>query len=174
MRKTFRGAPIFTIISLLMIVAMIAMLFVPYWQTEVTEKNDEGKKVDVVKEISISEFTWFPKDYKDLQKDYEKQFDVDFIINDEATMPAILLVLGFALCIFSLARINSALGSLSALGLGIFSAYGYWTSNFLKTGFTWQTNLIVSIAAAAVGLIGSIVFLVFFIRKLQAERAALK
>ncbi len=174
MRKTFRGAPIFTIVSLLMVVAMIAMLFVPYWQTEVKEKNEEGKKVDVVKEISISEFTWFPKDYKDLQKDYEKQFDVDFIINDEVTMPALLLVLGVTLCIFSLARINSALGSLSALGLGIFSTYSYLTSNFLKTGLTWQTNLIVSIAATAVGLISTIVFLVFFIRKLQAERAALK
>lgn len=174
MKKSFRGAPIFSIISLVMIVAMIVMLFVPYWTTEVTVKNDEGKKVDVEKDISISAFVWFPKDYKQLQKDYEKQFDVEMDINAEVLMPAVTLVLGVALIFFSLVNLGSARASVSALGLGIFNTYGYLTSYLLRTGFTWQINLIVSIAAAVIGLACSAVFLVFFIRRLQAERAALK
>lgn len=174
MKKSFRGAPIFSIISLVMIVAMIVMLFVPYWTTEVKEKNEEGKKVDVQKDISISTFVWFPKDYKELQKDYEKQFDVEMDINAEVLMPAVTLLLGVALICFSLINLHSARAAVSALGLGAFGVYGYLTSYFLRTGSTWMINLSVSIAAAVVGLISTVVFLVFFIRRLQAERAALK
>ena len=126
------------------------------------------------KEISISTFVWFPKDYKELQKDYEKQFDVEMDINAEVLMPALTLVLGVALIFFSLANLRSARASVSALGLGIFGAHGYLTSYLLGTGATWAINLSVSIAAAVVGLICTVVFLVFFIRRLQAERAALK
>ena len=174
MKKSFRGAPIFSIISLVMIVAMIVMLFVPYWTTEISVKNDEGKKVDVEKDISISTFVWFPKDYKELQKDYEKQFDVDVDINAEALMPAVTLVLGVALIFFSLLNLRSARAAVSALGLGALGIYGYMTSCLLKTGYTWTINLSVSIAATVVGLVSSVVFLVFFIRRLQAEKAALK
>lgn len=174
MKKSFRGAPIFSIISLVMIVAMIVMLFVPYWTTEVSEKNEEGKKVDVEKEISISTFVWFPRDYKELQNDYEKEFDVEMDVNAEALMPAVTLVLGVALICFSLANLRSARASVSALGLGAFGIYGYLTSYLLRSGSTWIINLSISIAAAVVGLACSVVFLVFFIRRLQAERAALK
>ena len=163
---------IFTWLSVLMILVMIVMLFTPSWEYETKERDPETKKmVEVTKTPSISGFVWFPKDHKDLTKQYEKDYDTKMVTNDEVTMPALLLVLGVALSVFALIKPNTLIGSLSALGLGLYSVYGYMTSAFIKTSSCWSRNLTMGYVAAGVGLVGVVFFVVMTILKKKKKAA---
>lgn len=173
MKNTIGGAQIFTWVSVLMILAMIVMMFTPCWEYQTKERDPETRKmVEVTKTPSISGFVWFPKDHTGLTKIYEKEHNTEMVINDEVTMPALLLILGVALSVFALVKDKSFIGPLAALGLGIYSAYGYTASTFLQTASGWSTRLYVSYAAAAVGFVGVVFFVIVKIRKIIAAKAA--
>ena len=167
--KKFNYTPILTIISVLLILAMIAVTFIPCWQLEVTERID-GEKVTYTKDLSISSFVWNAKEYSDLSKNFSKEYDAPFIINDEATMPALLLIFGVLLCIFSLRKIKGVLGPVSALALGLFSWNGYANSLFLWTsGSVWMIGYYLGLASAIVGGICVVLWAIPVILKKKKE-----
>ena len=173
--KKFNYTPILTIVSVLVILAMIAVTFIPCWTLEVTERVD-GEKVTYTKELSISSFVWNAKEYKDLSKNIEDQINDlypgvnwEFITNDEVLMPAIILVFGVALSIFSLIKMKSILGPISALGLGLFSLNGYKTSVFLGTATSWLYGYYAALAASIVGGICVVLWLIPFVLKKKKE-----
>ena len=160
-------------ICVFMIVVMVAMLFTPYWQYETTEKNEEGKRVDVVKTISISEYVWMPREHRDLTKEFEdlypdppkglskeeKEAWPEFWINDLVLMPALLLVAGLILGAISLGYSNTPFSALLALFFGAFSVYSYLTEPEFKLGNP-TIHIILGAITAAIGLGGIVWFIV--------------
>lgn len=154
MKNKIGLAQIFSWVSVLMILVMIVMLFTPSWEYKTKEKDPEtNKRVEVTKTPSISDYVWFPKDHKDLTKQYEKDYDTKMMINDEVTMPVLLMVLGIALGIFALIKSKTLIGPLSALALGAYSIYGYHASAFIKTASCWSRNVTVSYIVTALSLV---------------------
>lgn len=162
-------AQILTLVSVIMILVMIAAMFTPCWQYETRERVD-GKMTVVEKECSINGFVWFPKDHSGLVKNYEKENDVEFVINDEVTMPALLLVLGVALSIFALVKSKTIIGPLAALCLSAYSIYGYMASDFIKTASCWNRNLTISYIATGVSFVCVAVFIVMKVLKKKAAK----
>lgn len=169
-------APIFTILSLLMILAMIAVLFLPYFNTTINVKDENGKRQKAETQISINDFVWFPREYKDLQKTFEEQYDIEFddYINAEVTMPAVTLVLGAVLIVFSLLKIRGIRGCLSAMCLGFYGYLAYSTSWFWCVGINWVTNMYICLAAGIVGAVGVAYHLLTYVlsKKGMAKKAA--
>ena len=173
MKNIDKGAPVmkklsFTRIanwiSLLLVLAMIAVTFLPCWPYETKEKID-GERVTVTKEVSISEYVWFPREHKDLTDEFEDLYedDEDFFINDMITVPALLVVLGIALGILSLWHQALPVASALAAVLGIATSIGYNVRPEYALGSCMNTVTLVSYIAAGVGLLllaGSIVELV--------------
>ena len=152
MEKKIHGTQILSWVCVLMLLAMIVMTFLPYWSCEVTERVD-GEKITYTQVSSISEFSWFPREHEDLQELFEDNTGMELNVNDEVTMPVLLLLLGVAAAAFALVAPRSIIGPAAATLLGGFSTYTYLTSVFLGTGATWSANLAVSIAATAVGAV---------------------
>lgn len=170
MKNKISCAQIFTWISVLMILVMIVMMFTPSWVYETKERGEDRKMVTVTKEPSIAGFVWFPEDHKGLVKNYENSTDTEFMINNEVTMPVLVMLLGVALGIFSLVKSKSLIGPLAAFGLGVYSIYGYHISDFIKTASCWNRNVIVSYVATAVGLACVVAhILVMILRKKAAK-----
>lgn len=169
MKNKIGLAQIFTWISVLMILVMIVMLFTPSWKYETKERVD-GKMTTVEKEPSIAGFVWFPSDHKGLVKEYEKASDTEFVINDEVTMPVLLMLLGVALGIFALVKSKSLIGPLSAFALGAYSIYGYHASDFIKTASCWNRNVLVSYVVAAVSLVCVVAYIVIWALKKKAAK----
>ncbi len=169
-------APIITIISLLMILAMIAVLFLPYFNTTIDVKDENGKRQKVDTQISINDFVWFPREYKDLQESFEDQYDIEFddYINEEITMPAVTLVLGAVLIVFSLLKMKSVRGCVSAMCLGLYGYLAYSTSWFWCVGINWVTNMYICLAAAIVGALGVAYFVLDYVlsKKREAKQVA--
>ncbi len=170
MKNKIGLAQIFTWVSVLTIAVMIAMMFTPCWEFETRERIN-GKMTVVDKECSIAGFVWFPEDNSGLVKDYEKETDTEFMINDEVTMPVLLMVLGVALGIFALVKSKSLIGPLAAFGLALYSVYGYHASDFIKTASCWERNVTVSYIATAVGLVCVVVHVVILISKKMKKAA---
>ena len=168
MKTKITGVQISSWICALLILAMIVLLFTPYWQYTTKEKNpDTGKREEVTKTISISDYVWFPRDHKDLAKDYEKTTDLEMSVNDEVTMPIVLLLLGAIGCIYGAINAKTFVAPLATLLLGAYSGMCYASSAFLKMGIGngCQTRMIVSFAAAAVGLAGLAVYIISAVAK---------
>lgn len=159
-------------ISILLILVMIVLMFTPYWTYETREKNPEtGKREEVVKDISINDYVWFPKDHKDLTKEFEdlypeppkglskeeKEAWPKFSVNDLVTIPVLVLLLGVVVGIISLFRSHKPYSALLALLLGGFSTYSYITRPEFWLGNP-VPHIIVSAITAAVGLVGVVWF----------------
>lgn len=161
-------------ISVLMILVMIVMLFTPFWSYETKEKNPEtGKRETVVKEISISEYVWFPREHKDMTKEFKALYPEipkkateeeiakipQFWVNDLVLMPALVLLLGVVIGAISLWYPNVPFSCLLALVLGGLGVYGYITRPEFWLGNP-VPHIIVSGITAAVGLGGFVWFFV--------------
>ena len=170
MEKKIQGTQILSWVCVLMLLAMIVMTFLPYWSCEVTERVD-GEKITYTQTSSISSFSWFPRDHKDLQKQLEKTTGLDLVVNDVVTMPVLLMLLGVAAGAFALAKSRSLIGPVAATLLGLYSTTTYLTDAFLRTGATWSANLAVSIAAAAVGAVCVVLYFVFKILEKKSKKA---
>ena len=173
MKNKIGLAQVFTWVSVLMILVMIAMMFTPCWEFE-TRKRIDGKMTVIEKECSIAGFVWFPEDNDGLVKNYEKETDTEFVINDEVTMPVLLMVLGIALSIFALVKSKSLIGPLAAFGLALYSVYGYHASDFIKTASCWNRNVTVSYIATAVGFVCVVAYIVVHIVALISKKKAAK
>lgn len=161
-------------ISVLLILVMVVLLFTPYWTYETKEKNPEtGKREDVVKEISINEYVWFPREHKDMTKEFEALYPEipkkateeeiaqipQFWINDLVLMPVLVLLVGVVMGAISLWHPDSPFSCLLALALGALGAYGYITRPEFWLGNP-MPHIIVSCITAAVGLVGFVWFFV--------------
>ena len=164
-------------ISLLLILAMIAVTFLPCWTYQTKEKVEiDGKKqnVTVTKEVSISEYTWFLKDHKDLTKEFEDLYEdeEDFFVNDMITAPALLMVLGVALGILSLWYQALPAGTALALLLSIVTAIGYNVSPEYGLGSCMQTVTLVSYVALGISAVGMALSVLEILNKKAAKKAA--
>ncbi len=187
MKIELTGTRIINWICMLLILVMIAMLFTPYWTYTTKEKNEEtGKREDVVKEISINDYVWFPKEHKNMTKEFDAIYDkinkdngvtkkedkVEFWINDMVLMPALVLVIGLVIGMISLWYSKVPFTSLLALflgGLGVYSyincpEYGYICPlpEFVEEVVIGNPmlHIVISAVTAAVGLVGVVWYIV--------------
>ena len=149
-------------ISVLLILVMVVLLFTPYWTYETKEKVD-GKRVTVEKTISINEYVWFPKEHKDMTKEFEDLYPEPpkkateeeiakmpkFWINDLVLMPALVLLVGVVVGIISLWYPDTVFSALLALALGGLGTYSYITRPEFWLGNP-MPHIIVSAITAAV------------------------
>lgn len=165
-------------VCLLLIAAMIAVTFLPCWTYDTEERVEiDGKKekVTVTKNVSISEYVWFPREHQDLGEIFEDLYEdsEDFFINDMITAPAVLLVLGIALGILSLWHQGLPVASALALLLSGWTAISYNVRPEYALGTSFGTVTLVSYIAcgvSAVLLVLSVLELV--LPKLKKTKAA--
>ena len=172
--KKIYATQILSWICALMLLAMIVMTFLPYWTCEVSERVD-GERITYTQTPSLSAFSWFPKEHEDLQKDFEKATGMEINVNDEVTMPVLLLLLGAVGTGFAIFNGRSVISAAAATLLGAYSTYTYLTSVFLgwgaSLGAPWSACLAVSIAATAVGAVCVALHFVFTAKEKKAMMA---
>ncbi len=175
MKIQFNSTKIINVISVLMILVMAALLFMPYWQYESTERID-GEKVTVSHEISINDYVWFPKEHKGMTKVFEGLYEnkKDYFINDLVTAPALVLVVGVLLGLFSLTYSKLPLSALLALILGVVNANGYMTRPEMQLGSACNLHLTISVITAAIGAVGVVWFIVSMFLKAHSKKKAKK
>lgn len=155
-------------ISFLLILVMIVLMFIPYWTYDTKEKNPEtGKREEVTKVISINEYVWFPREHKDMTKEFkalypetkneEEDKEFGFWINDFVMMPALVLAVGLIVGMISLWYSDVPFSALLALFLGGLGTYSYITRPEFWLGNP-VPHIVVSAITAAVGLVGVVWF----------------
>lgn len=149
-------------ICVLLILVMVVLLFTPYWTYTAKEKNpDTGKREDVVKEISINDYVWFPGNHKNMTKEFQKLYEEksDFWINDLVLAPVLVLLLGTVVGVISLWYANIPLSAILALVLGGLSTHSYLTRPEFGLGNP-TVHIIISAITGVVGLVGVVWFIV--------------
>ena len=145
---------------------VLVLMFLPYW---VNQPDPEGP----VEAYSISDYTWFPGENRDLQN-YFKQAHKDglipeeVVLNDEVLVPValtVLGVLGVAFQIFGFKK-KSYSASFFALLFGAVGLYGYLTRPVLALGVPYVLHVVLISIALVCGLAA----LVLFILSLREHR----
>lgn len=154
----------------LVMLAMIVMLFVPYWAVETT--NDDGS---VETGASIAKYVFLPTYNPEIEDYLEDELGGEaIVINDEVGTPILLLVLGAFGVIFQLLamkkRKTSYAPSILALPFGIAGVYGYLTRPIFKIGSLWPVHIALCAVALVLGLVG----VVLFIQDVRKKEAAKK
>lgn len=162
------------IVSVLML-ALIVMLFMPYWHTG-------------TQSVSINGYTWMPDNYPELQEyfvedaidkgllevddpnDYVVEDEAKLLINGIVTAPVMILVLGVLTVVMCCIKSKSVFASVVALVTGGIGGYRFATNAQLAYGSLHTVMLVLLIAAAVVGLAGVVIAIVAKAKKSLAAR----
>lgn len=160
------------IVCVLLLLALMATQFLPFWNCVGCKNHDDGM-------ISISEYLWHPKNHTPVTNSmtdvYKSYFGPDikdengktwkFEANDVITTP-ILIVIALVLCvIFMITKFNTILPTLAACVGGAAGMYGYLTNLALESGNNWVMHLVVAGIVTAVSAVFLIVATYKLIRK---------
>ena len=161
MKKTNTARTICYIICALLMVALAAYEFMPFWTV-----GDES--------ISLQRYIWFPYEHKEVTKMFIAEINSDFSVNDVVLMPIIHLVigvLGAVLCLIKPKSLWIIVFPLLVSGSGIL---GYLTNPAFQMTSMWQVGLALSVAVGVTMIIPTIqciqrIYKWFVPDKLQVE-----
>jgi len=134
-----------SIICIVLLVAVMAAQFLPYWHGEFVEESiKEGQKVSVTDtSISVAQYVWFPKDHANFGKwlgttaaqTYGADAEID--INDFVFVPAFQLLISFIGIVALGIKFGKYQPSFFAGVSGVLGLVGFLTSPYLKLGSLW-------------------------------------
>ncbi len=163
------------VIASVLMLAMIVMLFVPYWQTG-------------TKSVSINGYTWMPDDQPELQEYFvadaiekgllEVYDPTDYVVEDEAktlvngivTAPVMILLLGVLAVVMCFVKSKGVYTCLIALVLGSIGGYRFLNNPQLALGSLHMVFVALLFATAAVGLAGVVIAIIAKVKKSLAAR----
>ena len=160
-----------------LMLALIIVQFLPNWTYTTKEKNEAGERVEVTKDPSLAEITWYPTKHKDLtgaRKEWDKFMNnygkelgleekLSFKMNGLVPMP-ILSMAAAAIGIFVCAIKNKAWGSaIFPIISGWALANAMMTHPILQTGANCQLMQLLGIITAAVGAVTLVTSLTAYI-----------
>lgn len=155
------------IVCFVLLLAMLATQFMPFWLCADNCKTHKGEE----KMVSLAEYTWFPKKHSPITKemtnvyleiygkDYKDENGKKFKFQpNDAVVPTIIVFAAVILSIVMLIKYaGKPLTAILPFAAGLAGTIGFLTIPALQVGQNWTLHLIVSIAlAAAAG--GSLVF----------------
>ena len=173
-----------------LMLALIIVQFLPNWTYTTKEKNEAGERVEVTKDPSLAEITWYPTKHKDLtgaRKEWDKFMNeygeekygltgkekLSFKMNGLVPMP-ILSMAAAAIGVFVCAIKNKAWGSaIFPIISGWAMYHGMSTHPILQTGANWQLMQTLGIVTLIVGAVTLVASLVHYILDFVAYKKAL-
>lgn len=181
-----KPATLFSYISnavcFLLLLVMLATQFMPFWLCEDCKNHEEAKQ------ITIAEYTWFPKEHTPITKGMtdvylniygdglldEKGKPFKFQAND-TVIPCIII---FVACILSVIMLIKNPGNtrypIFPLIAGVGGVVGYLTIAALQTGENWQIHLVAAIVLTVVSGAVVLCHLVKMLRKTAVRKANAK
>ena len=172
MKTNNKFALISNIVCALLLFALVATQFLPFWNCTGCKNHEDGM-------ISISEYLWHPKNHTpvtngmtDVYKNYFGQDIKDengkawkFEANDVITTPVIIVIATILCVIFLVTKYKTMLPTLMACIGGAAGAFGYLTNLALETGSNWVLHLVVAGVVTAVSAVFLIIVAVKLVRK---------
>lgn len=143
MKKTNTARTICYIICALLMVALAAYQFMPFW----TVGEDS---------TSLQGYTWFPDNHKAISKFFRSEINPDYKVNDVILLPIVSLVvgaLGAILCLIYPKKLWIIVFPILDSVMGIVS---YLTNPYIQMGEGWQIGLALSIAIGVAIIIPTI------------------
>ncbi|MBO5454668.1 MAG: hypothetical protein J6A69_12020 [Clostridia bacterium] len=158
-----------SIVCIVLLVAVMAAQFLPYWHGEFVEESiQNGQKVTVTDTaLSVAEYVWFPKDHVNFGRwlgmeaataDPSASADID--LNAFVLVPALQLLIGLIGIVALSIKMGKYQSSFFAGANGVIGLIGFITSPYLKLGSLWglfialDALLVVAcVATFAIGII---------------------
>ncbi len=150
------------IVCAVVLIAMVAVLFLPAWQFE-----------DGV--ISIASYIGFPTKKIALLKGFKATLGLAKTpgVNDVVTIPVCVMLVVIVGEVFALLSKKISVASLITLFAGVLGLVGYITVPFFALASSYMLLLVVSAIAIVVGLAGTVLSVIVFIKNEKAIRAAM-
>ncbi len=147
MKNTKTVTRVVSILVAIMMLALLAMQFMPFWSA----KDDSA---------SIQGFIWAPGEHKALEKffkgEYSDLYESRYVINGFYMMPVIVFICSIAGTVMCLTKPCEWIWYLLPVICGFFGVWGYLSQPMFQLGPNWIIHLVLCIAVAVVGLIGLI------------------
>lgn len=147
------------IICAVLLLAMVAVLFLPTWTLE-------GET------FSLASYIGFPSEKSDLLKNFNdtlelglKRTEIPSLINEVITVPVCVILLAAVGILTAILSQKTPVSAMVTLLTGALGLIGYGTNPFIALGSSYTTLLIVSGVAAAAGLVGVILFVISLLKK---------
>ena len=142
-----------SIICIVLLVAVMAAQFLPYWHGEFVEETiKDGQKISVTDtSISVAQYVWFPKDHANFGKwlgataaeMYGAEAEVD--INSFVFVPAFQMLLAFIGIVALGLKLGKYQPAIFAGVTGVLGLYGFLTSPYLKLGSLQGLFIVINI-----------------------------
>lgn len=134
------------LISAVLMVAMIALQFTPFWSL-----GEEGAEIV----SSIGQYIWRPSDCKPLEKALKAVESVgsDFKVGHMVLWPVVLLVASAAGAVLCVIKPKFYLTSAATIVAGLAGMIGYLTVPALKLGTNWALHMGLSAVILAAGVL---------------------
>ena len=133
----------FNYLSALMMLAVVVLLFTPFWHF------GEGEAAQAV---SINSYVWFPGDHAELEVYFQNALGEKTDINQIIVSPILLLVFGALGTVICTLKADNKAVFLLPLAVGIAGICGFATVPALRLGSTWILMLILCITLVCLAL----------------------
>lgn len=154
-----------------LMLAILAMMFVPYWNY-VGTNEDTFEPED--RTVSINGYLWFPSDHSELETAFNEGNTGEAIDANNIALPIGMQILfgAFALVLCLLKPKVTAVGALP-VACGAFGIFGYLCVSALRmtSPALWITNLVLSVLAVVAGVM-MIVFGCMYKEEVESLRQA--
>lgn len=157
------------LLAALLMVALVVMMFMPYWHYTATESVREtqvvdgktktvSKRVEVEKATSMNEYVWFPNDYKPLQNALKAEMDIKKLeVTPTVLQPVVMLLFSVVGAAFCLIRPSSKVAAFLPALVGAFGIWGFAAHEIYRTMNTmWTPMLVICCLLFVLGVVGMI------------------
>ncbi len=158
-------AKIFNLASVLLIVVLIAMQFLPFWTFDAEVRTENGKET-VTTVASIAKYVWNPADCRDLTEDFGEILDIKKpMVTHFVTEAVLVMWLGAVAVILTLIKLNIPWMSLLSLAVGVIGVIQFLGQKVMQLGANWQAHLAVAAVLTVVSLTSVVITVVKKLKK---------
>lgn len=161
------------IVCAVLVLALLVLQFLPgYWTCQKTKPEEDGTYKTEAPSLQL--YMWAPSEFSTLEKNFDKQFGDELIMNDVVMMPVIALVFGVLCILFSVIRSQKSWVAIFPAFVGGFGVYGYLCYPIFQMNNMWVIHLMLCVlifAVAITAIIASVIGRILAFRKELAELA---